>query len=140
MWGELTPGLRSVRRDQYTCWRAIHFESDAGGEFLHANAARAAIEDEAAIIGDDRIDHGGAGKRQAALLDDLGIARLVGVVHHHDDDLDARDKVHRAAHAFDPLARHGPVREIAVAPDQTGRESCGERVCWYWCISVEAVS
>src|SRR3546814_10994902 len=58
--------------------------------------------------------HGGAGKRQAALLDDLGIARLVGVVHHHDDALDARDKVHRAAHAFDHLAWHGPVREIAV--------------------------
>src|SRR3546814_14290405 len=48
------------------------------------------LEDEAAIIGDDRIDHGGAGKRQAALLDDLGIARLVGVVHHHDDAIDAR--------------------------------------------------
>src|SRR3546814_4837652 len=52
-----------------------------------------------------------------SLLDDLGIARLVGVVHHHDDALDARDKVHRAAHAFDHLARHGPVREIAVARD-----------------------
>src|SRR3546814_4053603 len=116
MWGELTPGLRSVRRDQYTCWRAIHFESDAGGEFLHANAARAAIEDEAAIIGDDRIDHGGAGKRQAALLDALGIARLVGVVHHHDDALDARDKVHRPAHAFHHLARPGPVRATAAAP------------------------
>src|SRR3546814_4309548 len=76
------------------------------------------LEDEAAIIGDDRIDHGGAGKRQAALLDDLGIARLVGVVHHHDDALDARDKVHRAAHAFDHLARHGPVREIAVRSDE----------------------
>src|SRR3546814_7277607 len=35
----------------------------------------------------------------------------------HDDALDARDKVHRAAHAFDHLARHGPVREIAVARD-----------------------
>src|SRR3546814_17040820 len=97
--------------------RAHHFEIEAGGEFLHAKAALAAIEDEAAIIGDDRIDHGGAGKRQAALLDDLGLARLVGVVHHHDDALDARDTVPRPAHAFAHLARHGPVSDLSAACD-----------------------
>src|SRR3546814_16309958 len=59
----ISPGRRSVRRDRYPRLRAHHFEIDAGGEFLHAKAALAAIEDEAAIIGDDRIDHGGAGKR-----------------------------------------------------------------------------
>src|SRR5689334_17764353 len=39
------------------------------------------------------------------------------MLHHDDDLLDARDEVHRAAHALDHLARHHPVREVALLAD-----------------------
>src|SRR3546814_15859494 len=63
-----------------------------------------------------------AGERQGAAFDDLGIARLVAVAHHHDDALHARDQVHRAAHALDHLARHGPVGQVAIAGNLNGAQ------------------
>ena len=47
----------------------------------------------------------------------LRLAVLGGVVHQHDDALDAGDEVHRAAHALDQLAGDHPVGEVAVLGD-----------------------
>ena len=55
-----------------------------------------------------------AGQRQGAPLEDLGLAVLGGVVHDHDDALDAGDQVHRAAHALHHLAGDHPVGEVAL--------------------------
>ena len=39
------------------------------------------------------------------------------MLHHHDDLLDARDEIHRAAHALDHLAGDHPVGDVAVLRD-----------------------
>ena len=75
---------------------------------------RLARDVEHAEVGDDPVDHAGAGQRQRAALQELVLAVLRGVLHHHDHALDAGDQVHRAAHALDHLAGDHPVGEVAV--------------------------
>ena len=50
-------------------------------------------------------------------LQQLRLAVLGGVVHDHDDPLDAGDEVHRPAHALDQLPRDHPVGEVARLGD-----------------------
>ena len=74
-----------------------------------------------AEIGHYHVDHVLAGQRQVAFLQELR-AVLGGMLHHHDDALDAGDEIHRAAHALDHLAGDHPVGEIAVLRHLHGAE------------------
>jgi len=64
-----------------------------------------------------------AGERVAAPLDDLGLAALGGVLHHHEGALRAGGQVHRAAHGRNGVGRTGvPVGEVARGRDLEGAE------------------
>ena len=69
-------------------------------------------------FGNDPTDARAARERELALLEDLGAALLVGVLHRDDDLGLARvaHEVHRAAEALD-LARQHPVGQVALAAD-----------------------
>ena len=79
------------------------------------------VDLEDAEVGDDHVDDARAGQRQRAALEQLG-AVLGDVLHDHDDALDARDQIHRAAHALHHLAGDHPVGEVAVLGDLHGAE------------------
>src|ERR1051325_3118719 len=89
-------------------------------------AAPPALDIEHAEIGNDHVDHAGAGQRQRALVQELRIdAAVLGlgrVRHDHYDLLDARDQVHGAAHALHHLAGDHPVCEVAVLGHLHGAE------------------
>src|SRR5271166_798679 len=88
-------------------------DRDAGGELDQRHAAVAVLVDgEDAEVGDDEIHDLGAGQRQGAMMQKFRPV-LGGVLHHHDDALDAGDQIHRPAHALDHLAGDHPVGEIA---------------------------
>ena len=76
-----------------------------------------------AEVGDDQVDHAGAGQRQRATLQHLGFASLVGVIHHDDDLLDTGDEIHRAAHALHHLAGDRPIGDVAIRRHFHGAEN-----------------
>jgi hypothetical protein len=88
-------------------------ERHLGRKLDKRHAAAVAVDGEDAKIGDHHVDHAGAGERQRAAMQELGVV-LGRVLHHHDDFLDAADQVHRAAHALNHLAGDHPVGEVAV--------------------------
>src|SRR5689334_1902388 len=89
-------------------------EGDAVGKLDQRHAVLAVLVDgEHRQIRDDHVDHAFARERQVALLEQLR-AVLGGMLHDHDDALDAGDEVHGAAHALHHLAGNHPVGEIAV--------------------------
>eukprot|EP01025_Chloroclados_australasicus_P040009 TRINITY_DN4164_c1_g1_i6.p1 TRINITY_DN4164_c1_g1~~TRINITY_DN4164_c1_g1_i6.p1 ORF type:complete len:316 (+),score=45.89 TRINITY_DN4164_c1_g1_i6:256-1203(+) len=94
----------------------------AGGHFGQHEAMLVVVHFEDAQVGDDHVDATLAGQREGALLDDLGLALLVGVLHGDDDLADAGDQVHRAAHALDHLAGDHPVGDIALLADFHGAQ------------------
>ena len=63
-------------------------------------------------VGHDHVHHVAARQRQGAFGDELGIAVLGDMLHHHDDLLHPGDQVHRAAHALHHLARDHPIGDV----------------------------
>src|SRR5665647_1894370 len=95
----------------------------AGREFDQRHAAVLAVDVEHTEIGDHHVDHAGAGERQVALVQELGLV-LGSVLHHHHHLLDAGDQVHGTAHALHHLAVDHPIGEIAVLRHLHGAEDC----------------
>ena len=60
-------------------------DGDALGDLDQSHARPMAIDLEDSQLGDDHVDHSLAGQRQFALVQDLGLAVLVQVIHGHDD-------------------------------------------------------
>src|SRR5690606_2304360 len=92
-----------------------------GDDFLDADTRRALAQDEGAVldlqvgqVGKHLADAAGAGERQAAAFQQLGLAVLGGVGHDHDDVLGARHQVHGSAHALDQLAGDHPGGDVAL--------------------------
>jgi hypothetical protein len=90
-------------------------ERDPGGELgqRHPRTAALLVDGEDPEIGDHHVDDAGAGERQVAFVQKLGLV-LGGVLHDHHHLLDARHQVHGAAHALHHLAGDHPVGEVAV--------------------------
>src|SRR5690606_34266583 len=102
-----------------------------GDDFVDSDAVRQLHQLETLIgdvqyaqIGDDAIHHTYTGERQRALRQQLEVFGAVllarDVIHQHDDAADARNEVHRTAHALDHLAGNHPVGEIALFRDLHG--------------------
>src|SRR5450756_2259075 len=69
-------------------------DGDLGGDFLEDQSAL--VEDKHGVFGDDHIRLADAGDGERALLDELGLAVLAGMLHGYDDLFRSCHEVHRA--------------------------------------------
>lgn len=104
----LQHGLQVISDLERSLGLGLHLlDGNAVGD-LDQGQAVSEVDIEHAEVGDDAADAGRSGQRELTLLDDLGVALLVGVLHGHDDLGGGRvgDEVHGTAEALDLAGKH----------------------------------
>nr|GFA43677.1 hypothetical protein [Tanacetum cinerariifolium] len=108
---------------------AEELASGFGDDLFHGDTRRGLAKDECAVfdfqvsqVGQHLLDAAGAGQRQAATRQQLGLAVLRRVGHGDDDVVGAGHQVHCAAHALDQLAGDHPRSNVALDVDFKGTE------------------